>query len=153
MHNAQYQNQGLEDAARRHGVSLSETEVMRELERINERGQLARLNQVYAEPVQPETRPVITLEMKQGGAAIGFVTFCIVCIHAAAQGAFTAALAVAGYGIAGAVAIGGGWMILKTCFSYTPSGGDCGNNAPGGSNQPINVTVNVAGNTVNTTTK
>jgi len=82
--------------------------------------------------VESEVQTVVTLEMKRYFAAGGFTTFCVVVIAAAEQGAFAAAATAGGYIAFVGGGIGVAWVVLRSCFTWTPSGED----AKHGANQP-----------------
>ena len=122
MSNQHEFNQGFQEAAKRHGQS-----VLNEMDRINERCDLERATRaqvvkyVETEREIPAPAPVVTLEMKRYFAAGGFTTFCVVAMSLAEQGAFKVAAAMGGSILAVGGAIGLVWIILKSCFTWTPN--------------------------------
>lgn len=94
--------------------------------------------------------PVMTLPMKRFAAISGVLTgsYCLVAVvtKAAAAGAFAGAVTFAGYGLAGAFVVG---LVRFVLFVRV----DTEDAKSGTTPQNINVTVNVAGSSVNTQTK
>lgn len=148
-------NNGLEDAATRHGVFC---DTRSEIERYYEGRDLpakktAQGVQAYTPPETEQEQPVITLAMKRYFAA-GSVTTAWACFFSLCEhGAFTAAASVLGWVVAGGCGLAFVSALFRNCFSWSPapSAGDSfGGSANAGQN--INVVVNVAGQTVTTNT-